>query len=122
MFQLVKTFAPPNQLQPYLPVIAPNELVIPVNVGPVGFATYFVSNQASKQFSDTEAIWATTSKKETKDAIVLKNEVIMFPLRLQYEYEIFPLQYEMRCILWVQGWEYNFRKIVLLPAIRYRLV
>jgi hypothetical protein len=76
IFQLVKTFAPPNQLQPYLPVIAPYELVIPVNVGPLGFATYFVSNQASKLFSDTEAIWATTSKKETKATIVLKNEVI----------------------------------------------
>jgi hypothetical protein len=75
MFQLVKTFAPPNQLQPYLPVIAPNELVIPVTVGPLGFATYFVTNQASQKFSDAEEIWASPSNTETKAPPVLKNEV-----------------------------------------------
>uniref|UniRef100_A0A914V5H3 Alpha-mannosidase n=1 Tax=Plectus sambesii TaxID=2011161 RepID=A0A914V5H3_9BILA len=78
--QLVKTFAPAYQLQAYLPVVAPNELVIPVNVGALGFATYFVSDQASDKSEHSEdkpeEKTAPASEPQTKAQVVLQNELI----------------------------------------------
>jgi hypothetical protein len=55
--------------------MAPNELVIPVTVGPLGFATYFVSNLANRKDSAAEEILAVPSNTETKDPIILQNDV-----------------------------------------------
>ncbi len=54
--------------------MAPNELVIPVSVGALGYATYFVSNQANEK-SDPSIGVSKQMNAAAKDPVVLQNEV-----------------------------------------------
>lgn len=87
--QVIKTFAPAYQLANSN--VSPYELIIPVQVGPLGYATYFVSNKTSERRSslteadlmDLEALVVedyienaeASSSERVRDPIVLQNEV-----------------------------------------------